>query len=451
MPSRRRLIQLYAALLHNAHLKGFISGEIYTGSLKSVCLPGLNCYSCPGAATACPLGSLQNALAASNVRAPWYILGILLLSGLIFGRTICGFLCPFGLVQDLLHKLPTPKVPKSRFTRILSYLKYILLIVFVIGLPLLYAPQLPLPAFCKYICPAGTLEGAVGLLSHPGNASLFGMLGSLFTWKFVLLVGIVTACIFIYRAFCRFLCPLGAIYGLFSRLSLLGIEVEASACTRCGHCVAACPVDIKEVGDHECIHCGRCKGACPTQAIHWKAYKPFRFFQTRRGKRIALALALLLLVGVIFFVSQPTAAPTGSQVGMRCPDFSVPLYNGETYHLADSRGKVTVLNFWATWCGPCIAELPYFEQLHNAYGDQVDVLAIHSNLVTEDVPAWLSRQSYTLPFALDETGSVIASLGGSTMLPMTVILDQEGVIVYNAVGSVDYAFLEGQIQPLLDR
>ena len=83
IPSRRKIIQLYAALLYNANIKGFISGEIFTGELKSACLPGLNCYSCPGAVGACPLGSLQNALAESKTKLPTYILGIILLYSII--------------------------------------------------------------------------------------------------------------------------------------------------------------------------------------------------------------------------------------------------------------------------------------------------------------------------------------------------------------------------------
>ncbi|MBR0514444.1 MAG: 4Fe-4S binding protein [Clostridia bacterium] len=104
-PSTRRLPQLYAALLYNANPKGFIRGELYTGQTKNLCVPGLNCYSCPGAVVACPLGALQNALGVSNHKAGWYIFGILLLYGVTLGRTVCGWLCPFGLVQDLLHTI----------------------------------------------------------------------------------------------------------------------------------------------------------------------------------------------------------------------------------------------------------------------------------------------------------------------------------------------------------
>jgi len=139
LPSKRRIIQLYAALLYNAHLKGFITGEIYTGKSKLLCVPGLNCYSCPGAVGACPLGALQNAVAASGNRIPAYVLGIILLYGVMLGRTVCGWLCPFGLIQDILHKIPTPKIRKSRVTRLLSGLKYVILLIFVIGLPLYHA------------------------------------------------------------------------------------------------------------------------------------------------------------------------------------------------------------------------------------------------------------------------------------------------------------------------
>ena len=273
-PTTRRLVQLYAALLQNAHLRGFVDGEIYTGKTKAVCMPGLNCYSCPAAVGACPLGALQNAIASSAGRPAFYVVGILLLFGLLLGRVICGWLCPMGLAQELLHRLPTPKVPKGRVTRVLSLVKYGILAVFVVILPAWYALQkFPFPAFCKYICPAGTLEGAFGLLAHPANADSFAMLGILFTRKAVILFLVLTACVFVYRAFCRFLCPLGALYGIFARIALIGVRVDRSRCTDCGACVSVCRMDIRHVGDHECIHCGECVSACPEKAISVKAGK----------------------------------------------------------------------------------------------------------------------------------------------------------------------------------
>lgn len=276
IPTKRRLIQLYSALLYNANIRGFISGDIFQGESKSVCVPGLNCYSCPGAVGACPLGSLQNSLSESKTKYPTYVLGIILLYSIILGRTICGFLCPVGLLQELLYKIKSPKLRKSKFTRILSYLKYVILVVFVIIIPLIYAFEvisIPLPAFCKYICPAGTFEGAIFLLAHPGNNEYYGMLGPLFTWKFILLILFIVAAVFIYRFFCRFFCPLGALYGLFNKISILGIKIDKSKCNHCQACVSKCKMDIKEVGDHECIQCGDCIDVCHSHAIDWKVIR----------------------------------------------------------------------------------------------------------------------------------------------------------------------------------
>lgn len=473
-PTRRRVIQLYAALLYNAHLTGFAEGKIYTGALKNLCLPGLNCYSCPGAAFACPLGALQNALASSGTRTPSYVLGILLLFGLLLGRTVCGFICPAGLAQELLHKLPTPKVRKSRVTRLLSWVKYGILLLFVIWIPLASVVQkIPVPAFCKYICPAGTLEGAVGLLSHPDNADLFPMLGGLFTLKLLIAVLLVTGCMFVYRLFCRFLCPLGALYSLFAKWALLGVQVEESACVGCGKCVAKCQMDIRHVGDRECIHCGGCIPECPTKAITWKGGKLFlqgsEVTPQKQShfdwKRIVTWIAAAsLLIGVLWAANLPeretvqntnvqTVAddtPVGKEIGERCPDFTVSCYNGlSDFALADTRGKAVVINFWATWCGPCCKELPYFQALWETYGEDVAVVAVHSDLTTEDVQAWLDQTDYTLPFTLDADGSVIKALGGSTLLPMTVVLDRQGRIVYNQVGSVTMELLESIVKPLI--
>ena len=327
-PSTRRLIQLYSALLHNAHLKGFIDGEIYQGKAKYTCVPGFNCYSCPGAVGACPLGSIQNALASSGHRAGWYVMGIILLFGVILGRTICGWLCPLGLIQELLHKIPTYKIRKSRITRALSWLKYVLLAVFVVAIPLWYGLKhdIPVPGFCKYICPAGTFEGAIGLLSNPNNTGLFGMLGILFTRKFTIMLIIGLACVFCYRSFCRFICPLGAIYGLFNRFCLVGVRVDEDRCNGCGACVRGCGMDVRHVGDHECIHCARCMDGCAQKAISLKAGKAVlkapagtlsedEETKRKKGVRIAwgVALAVLCFALVWFnFLDPAVRAETGT-------------------------------------------------------------------------------------------------------------------------------------------
>ena len=466
-PSTRRLIQLYSALLHNAHLKGFVDGEIYRGAAKYACVPGLNCYSCPGAVGACPLGALQNALASSGRRAPWYVLGILLLFGVTLGRTICGWLCPFGLIQELLHKIPTFKIRKSRVTGVLSRLKYAVLAVFVVAVPLWYGWKhgLPLPGFCKYICPAGTFEGAVGLLANPGNAGLFGMLGALFTRKITILLILALACIFCYRSFCRFLCPLGAVYGLFNRFCLVGVRVDADRCSGCGACVRGCGMDVRQVGDRECIHCGKCMELCARQAISLKAggvvlrspaaaQDESGGTKRRKTARIARGAALgLLCCALVWFnlldpavrsetgtaapAAQSAETPIGAEVGMRLGDFTIECLDGTVFRLEDTRGKVVFLNLWATYCTPCIRELPYFDALYREHEGDVAVLAVHSSVVTDDPAAFLADADYAFPFALDSEDDRLWSLvDGSSTLPQTIVLDREGRVIYNEKGSV---------------
>lgn len=257
----RRLTQVVTAVLYNCNFTGFAQGTIYKGNLKHICVPGLNCYSCPGSVGACPMGSLQSALISSKYKVPYYVLGLLLLMGVMLGRFVCGFLCPFGLLQELLYKIPGKKLKKSKITRGLSYVKYVVLLGLVVIVPIV----LHKPGFCKYICPAGTLEGGVilGLM----NASVRDMLGKLFAWKFLVLMGILISAVFCYRSFCRFLCPLGAFYSLFNRFSFTRMIVEEQKCNHCGACERLCKMDIHTVGDRECIQCGECVRVCHSCAI----------------------------------------------------------------------------------------------------------------------------------------------------------------------------------------
>ena len=269
--SFQRRVQLLAAAVVNGYAIGFAKGKIFTGGTKAVCVPVLNCYSCPGALGACPIGSLQAVLGGSSRRFPFYVLGLLMLFGVVLGRLICGLLCPFGLVQDLLCKIPSPKlrVPK-KIDKPLRWLKYAVLLVLVVLLPAFAVTDTGVapPYFCKYLCPAGTLEGGVPLLL--ANPSLRSLMGALFSWKALVLVVILAACVFIPRAFCRYLCPLGAFYSLFNRFSFYQIKLDKSKCTGCKKCEHACPMAVevtKGCGGLECIRCGKCRDACPAGAI----------------------------------------------------------------------------------------------------------------------------------------------------------------------------------------
>lgn len=267
----RTLVQLVFAALTNGYAAGYAQGSIYRGAGKFVCVPGLNCYSCPGAVGSCPIGSLQAVITSREHKFTFYVLGFLLLFGALFGRLVCGWLCPFGLVQDLLHRIPfIKKLRRLPGEYALRCLKYVVLIGFVIVLPLVVLDIVGQgqPWFCKYICPSGTLFAGIPLIA--ANPPLRAALGWLFTWKAAILIVLVLLSIVLWRPFCRYLCPLGAIYGLFNPVAVYRFRIDADRCTACGACQGACKLDItvhRTPNSPECIRCGDCRRACPHGAI----------------------------------------------------------------------------------------------------------------------------------------------------------------------------------------
>ena len=265
----RKIVQSLTLLCNNAYLVGFLEGRIYKGKLKSACVPGLNCYSCPGAVFSCPIGSLQAVLGSYQYSFSFYVTGLLLFFGLLFGRFACGFLCPFGLLQELLHKIPSPKFHKKLW-KWLPHVKYVILVVFVLALPALFKGNMGIghPAFCKYICPAGTLTAGLPLLAT--QPAMRDAIGRLFCLKSTIAVITVLGCFFIYRFFCKVLCPLGAFYGLFNKFALYRLNYCAENCVHCGACSKACKmtVDPSLTPDSpECIRCGDCVKACNFSAL----------------------------------------------------------------------------------------------------------------------------------------------------------------------------------------
>ena len=269
--SFQRKVQLLSAVFFNGYAAGFVRGKLFTGKSKALCVPVLNCYSCPGALGACPIGSLQAALGGSGRHVPFYVLGFLMLFGIVLGRLVCGLLCPFGLVQDLLHKIPVPKwrVP-GRIDRPARYLKYVVFLVLVIALPVFAVTKSGVnpPYFCKFLCPAGTLGG--GFPQMIANPMLRELAGFLFQWKVVVLAGILIFSMFVHRPFCRYLCPLGAFYSVFNRFSFYQMRLDGEKCVGCRACERACPMGVevtKNVNSPECIRCGKCRSVCPTGAV----------------------------------------------------------------------------------------------------------------------------------------------------------------------------------------
>lgn len=267
---KRKIIQFSCAIFYNLHFVGFINESLYKGKIKQICIPGLNCYSCPAAIASCPIGAMQQYMSQHPYKSfflnkiPIYVIGIIVLFGVLCGRLICGFLCPFGLLQELLFKIKTKKIRKSETTRKYTMLKYFILIICVVVIPVIFLA----PGFCKYICPQGTLEA--GIYFAITNKDIQALLGKLFCLKIFILIIVITLSIFMYRFFCRFICPLGAIYSLFNKIAIFGIKIDENKCTHCNKCINLCLMDVKQVGDRECIECGECIKNCSENAIVFK-------------------------------------------------------------------------------------------------------------------------------------------------------------------------------------
>lgn len=271
------MVQAAWTALTNGYLYGFVNGKIYKGPGKYLCVPGLNCYSCPGALGACPIGALQAVITARKFQFSCYVFGLLMLFGSFFGRFICGWLCPFGMVQDLLYRIPAPeripalrKIRRLPGERCLRMLKYGVLALLVLFLPaaVVNVAGIGKPWFCQYLCPSGTLMGGIPLLLT--NPSLREAAGLLFSWKITVLVVVLILSVKLPRPFCRYLCPLGAIYGAFNPVSCFRLKVDETSCIHCGKCKKCCPMDLeawKRPNSPECIRCGICAEECPTGAI----------------------------------------------------------------------------------------------------------------------------------------------------------------------------------------
>lgn len=258
--SIRKIIQVISAIAINSWpgLNPSAGKTLYQGQLKSICVPVLNCYSCPLAWGSCPIGAFQQTLKMGVF--PLFITGFFSLTGIISGRFVCGWLCPFGFLQEMLFKVRSFKLHMPRFAR---YIKYGVLAL-TLTLPFLIHQ----PVFCKYICPAGTVEASIWQVLM--NPQLIMSIGFFFTLKYMMLFIFIAGSITYRRFFCTTLCPIGAIYGIFNKVSMLRMHVDENRCTKCGNCRLNCPMDIsiyENTQDVDCIRCFECIKACPHQAV----------------------------------------------------------------------------------------------------------------------------------------------------------------------------------------
>ncbi len=255
----RRIFQSTLGVgVSNAYLKGFVPpGALWQGQSKGFCVPVLNCYACPASLFACPIGTLQHFVIIRAV--PFYFLGLFATISMAVGRMACGTLCPFGYLQDILYKIRSFKI---RIPQWMTYLKYAALVGLVFIIPF-YTLQ---PWFSK-LCPVGTLTGGIPWVTI--NSEIRMMIRELFWVKIAILLSVVVFSALSKRPFCRTTCPLGAIYSLFNRVSIMRLAWHESACTHCDKCTRICPMDIaiyKDANNHNCIRCFDCT-QCPAVTI----------------------------------------------------------------------------------------------------------------------------------------------------------------------------------------
>jgi polyferredoxin len=226
---------------------------------------------------ACPIGAIQTSFAGlrfnlsiAEKKFGLYVAGFLGAIGSVVGRLPCGWVCPFGFIQELLHKIPTPKVRMPHF---MSYFRYVVLATMVVALPLLIVDDFGYGQtwFCKWICPAGTLEAGIPLILL--RVDLRSLVGFMYYWKIGLLVLFIGWFILSRRPFCRAVCPLGAIFGLFNKTSLFRMAVDDEKCTLCDQCYKDCPVEIKiyeSPNTPDCVRCLKCVSSCKFGAISYE-------------------------------------------------------------------------------------------------------------------------------------------------------------------------------------
>lgn len=177
-------------------------------------------------------------------------------------------------------------------------------------------------------------------------------------------------------------------------------------------------------------------------------YFNYRMSIVHRIVRLPLLIGLLaLLVGC----SASTGQPSQPVVGAEAPDFALPTLSGETLRLSELQGHVVIINFWASWCQPCVNETPrlvsWYEQ-HSSAGLQVlgvDTLYQDSR---ESVETFAREQEVSYPVLLDEVGD-ISRQWQARQLPRSYVIDREGLVRFVRIGELTERDFEQQVLPLL--
>lgn len=243
----------------------FLLHSSWGPEVKWLCNPVLSCHSCVLAWFACPIGVFVHY--GGWQLFPYLALGTLLVLGALVGRLLCGWVCPFGLVQDLLYRIPSPKFHMPAWA---DYIKYLVLGLTVILFPYLYGEE-TLLSFCRF-CPASALQITIPNLINGSMTEVSVMtVAKLAVLALVLILAVLST-----RSFCKVLCPIGAIMAPLNYISVWRMKSPTHHCVKCGRCDTVCPQDggpMARIADGkpsnraaECIVCHDCQKVCPRPA-----------------------------------------------------------------------------------------------------------------------------------------------------------------------------------------
>jgi len=196
----------------------------------------------------------------------------------------------------------------------------------------------------------------------------------------------------------------------------------------------------------------------PSQIKEQTGEKP-RYKPDGRQNLVQVALGVLigLGIGLVFwlvfgpgrtiFGLSVASQPAVPKINAQAFDFTLNTADGQPVQLADLRGNVVMINFWATWCGPCQVEMPLIQEYADKYKDSLVVLAVNNDESEEQVQAFVEKLELTFPVLLDPGGAV-TQMYRVRGFPTTIFIDQAGIIRYEHVGVLNKALLAGYLNDL---
>lgn len=162
-------------------------------------------------------------------------------------------------------------------------------------------------------------------------------------------------------------------------------------------------------------------------------------------KILILLLALLCIPTAALAIGFP-------MIGQEAPDFEATLLNGEIFKLSEQRGKVVLINVWATWCGPCVSEMPDIDQLAKDYADDLVVIGVNCGEAEQTVADFVAENGYSYLFAADTDYSISGMLNPTSSIPYTIVVNADGIItqLHMGGGAGMYEVLEGYVEDALN-